>query len=108
MKLESWHQGKLDVTDIPPPNDRFSKLMYRMSLSQAFEVTLNMVILVNVVLVLIEMVEEVSLCREEIEDKYGDLFIITNYVFIGIYFVEALIKVTIYFVACLFDCLSVN
>lgn len=93
FKLETWHQGKMDVTEIPPPTWKCSKFAYVISLSEAFEITMNILILINVVFVIFEMVEAASTCRDEIEEMYGDLFTITNFVFIGIYFLEAAVKV---------------
>ena len=89
-KLEQWHQGKSDKAQVPPPRNKCMRVCYIMSLHPAFELVMQVAILINVVMIILETVERNN-CRME---QYGNTFKVSNYVFIAIYIYEAAFKVS--------------
>lgn len=94
-KLQSWVSGKDDDDGIPRPESKFLFNFYVMVEHQVFDILINIVIVLNVLLVLIESVETYSnrKCSLEIMEDYGELFVISNYVFLVLYTLEAIFKV---------------
>ena len=107
--LEKWQTRKMEEKKVPPPKAKCTRRFYNIVESTAFEVIMNLVILVNVVFIIVELSESLKYCSKEIEERHGKLFVISNYVFLGIYSVEFLLKVhlcpmhmfTVMFVQCI-------
>ncbi len=70
-----------------------------------FDGIIYFVILCNIVLVIWEVVIESKKCGEELA-KYTDVFHIINYVFIGVYIIEMVVKVSTYMSLFVLKCYS--
>lgn len=84
---------KPDTDVVPPPTNRALFRCYQMCMHQVFEVIIYVLIFINVVAVLYEFIAETTLCPAVFDAIYGDIFKITNYVFIVFYIWEAIVKV---------------
>ena len=92
--MEGWQTKKLEEKKVPPPKPKCQRKIYDVVESTVFEVLINLVIMVNVIFIIVEMVEVNKSCNDGVENKFGNLFMIFSYIFLTLYTLEFLFKVT--------------
>lgn len=82
------------TSEVHRPDNWFILIMYKISISLPFEIIIFLVVIVNAGVTVAELViEYTETCAGKFEEENGDVMRICNYVFIGIYTLEAAIKV---------------
>ncbi|XP_033119377.1 sodium/hydrogen exchanger 10-like [Anneissia japonica] len=87
-KLEEWISVKKKES-IPPPDNKIQKIFFTISMHQAFEMIIYVVIFANMIPIILEFVISQKHLRY---DDFKPYMRISNFNFMAIYIVEALIK----------------
>ncbi len=97
QKLENWESHKPEKFEEDMPHNIVLRSVYIISMSSAFEIILNVVIFLNVIAVIAQLVLEFTNCDMPEDQQLVEelVFDCLNYVFIAIYVMEAILKVTV-------------
>ncbi|XP_071957219.1 sperm-specific sodium:proton exchanger-like isoform X2 [Antedon mediterranea] len=87
-KFEEWISVKKKES-IPPPSNKFQNIFFKISMHQAFELFIYFVIFANMVPIILEFVIDTEHLRY---DDYKPVMRISNFIFMSIYILEAMIK----------------